>query len=141
MEKNMKVSITHIYVSPTPRIDIIQVNFFSVKLLVKMSAIFSTDQHYYNDIACSCTNLLMQCMCISMCLVLYICTRSVEIFLSVLLSHQMIVGESNANPSSPRIPCKHTHFLVVFISPLYSDSTEDKEIMCCLRKKQDHVKA
>ena len=36
--------------------------------------------------------------------------------------------ESNAKPSSPRIPCNHTHCVVVFTSPVYSDSAYNKSI-------------
>ena len=44
----------------------------------------------------------------------------------------MTVGESNAKPSSPRMPCNHTHYLVAFTTPMYSASGEDKEIVCFL---------
>ena len=132
MEKNMKVNISHHHVSPTPRSDLIQVNVFSVKLLVKMSTVFSVDGQYDNNITRPCTKTLMQCMCIFMCLVFYLCTGSMEILIELLMTHQIIVGESNAKPSSPRIPCNHTHCVVAFIAPLYSALADDKKIACFL---------
>ena len=44
--KNMKVNGIHHHVSPTPRRYLISVNVFSVKLLVKMSAVCSADGQY-----------------------------------------------------------------------------------------------
>ena len=131
MEKNLKVNMNHHHVSPTPRIYLIQVNVFSMNLLVKMPVVFSADGQYCKDITSSCTKLWMWCICISMCLVLCLFTGSVEIFISLLLSHQMTVGESNAKPSSPRIPYNHTHCVAVFISPLYSASVDERDIVCC----------
>ena len=131
MDKNMKLNVNHHHVSPTPRMDLRQVNIFSVKLLVNMLVVFSADGQYYKDITCSWTKLLIQCMCISMFLVLYLCTGLVEKLISLLLSHQMIVGESNEKPSSPRMSCNHTHCVVAFTAPMYSASTDEMEIVCC----------
>ena len=58
-------------------------------------------------------------------------TRSVEILTALLLSHQMKVGESNEKLISPRMPCNHTHCVVVFTAPLYSDSADERDIVCC----------
>ena len=71
--------------------------------------------------------------------VLCICTGSMYIFIELLLSHQMTVGESNAKPSSPRIPCNHIHFVAAFTTPLYSDSTDERDIVCCLLLEQNMV--
>ena len=44
----------------------------------------------------------------------------------------MIVGESSATSSSQRMPCNHTHCVAAFTTPLYSASTEEREIVWCL---------
>ena len=137
MEKKLKVNISHYDVSPTPRSEFIQVNIFSRNHLVKMSIVSFADGQYCNDITCSCTTLQMQCMCISMCLVLCLFTRLVEIFIALLLSHKMTMGESNANPISPRIPCNHTHCVDAFTAPLYSALDDERDIMCCLLLEQN----
>ena len=91
--KNMNLNGNHNDLSPTLIRDIIQVNVFSMKHLVEMSADFSADGQYRKAITSLCTKLQMQCMCISMHLVLCLCTGSVEIFISLRLSHQMNVGQ------------------------------------------------
>ena len=112
-------------------------NVFSMNILVKMSAVCFTYGQYCKDITCSCTKLWMQFMCFSICLVLCLCIGLVEIFISLLLSHKIIVDESNAKPSSPRIPYNHTHCVATFATPLYldsaalySDSVDERDIVC-----------
>ena len=134
--KNMKVNGSHYHVSSNKISDLGQVNVFSVKLLVKMSGVCSADGKYCNDITSSCTNIQMQCMCISICLVLFFCTRSMYIFISLLLSHQMTVGELNEKPSSPRITCNHTHCVAAFTAPLYLASSNERDIVCCFLLQQ-----
>ena len=128
----MNVNGIHHHVSPTSRMDLRQVKVFSMKHLVKILVFFSANGKYCNAITSSRTKIRMQCMCISMCLVLFICTGSMEILISLLLSHQMTVGESNATSSSRRIPCNHTHCVAVFTAPLYVASAEDREMVCFL---------
>ena len=41
----------------------------------------------------------------------------------------MNVGESNANPNSPRIPYNHTHCVAGFTAPLYSASADERDIV------------
>ena len=135
----MKVNINRHHVSPNTIRDLIQVNVFSMKHLVKMSAVFSANGQYCKAITLSCTKIRMQCMCISMCLVLYIYTGLVDILISLLLSHQMIVDESNEKPSSPRIPYNHTRYVGAFTAPLYSDSTDERDIVCYFLIDQNMV--
>ena len=56
----------------------------------------------------------------------------------------MTVGESNEKPSSPRIPCNHTHCVAAFTAPLYYASTEERDIVTGVSYFTiiwDHVKA
>ena len=48
----------------------------------------------------------------------------------------MTVGESNAKPSSPRMPCNQTHCVIASTTPLYSTSVHGKEIVCCFLLEQ-----
>ena len=57
--------------------------------------------------------------------------RSMEIFISLLLSHQMNLGESNATPNSLRLSCNHTHCVAAFTAPLYSALAEEMDIVWC----------
>ena len=43
----------------------------------------------------------------------------------------MTMGESNEKPSSPRIPCNHTHCIAAFTAPLYSGSVDERDVVCC----------
>ena len=112
------------------------VKVFSVKLLVNMSAVFSVDGKYYKEITMSCTKPWMWCICIYICFVFFLWTRSLYILMEIWLSTQMLVGESNATPNSWRIPCNQTHGVAAFTAPLYSAYVEEREIVCCLLLEQ-----
>ena len=51
--------------------------------------------------------------------------------MEILLSTQILVGESIATRNSWRIPFNQTHRVAAFTVALYLTSAEEREIVCC----------
>ena len=51
--------------------------------------------------------------------------------MALLLSSQILFGESIVTPNSRRIPCNQTQCVDALTAALYSTSADESEMVCC----------